>query len=72
MINPRVIRMGASFPMDEVLEISSSSMLLCVKDQFDFIFFLFVFNYQRWLCKWHAIGFHFLIWGKKIDMEYVI
>jgi hypothetical protein len=46
MVNPTVISDWVSFPMDEVLEFTSSSMSSCISNVFYFILFIILFRHR--------------------------
>jgi len=46
MVNPTVVSGWVPFPMDEVLEFTSSSVSSCILNVFYFIFFVILFRHR--------------------------
>ena len=45
---PRVVRIGVSLPLDEVLELSFTSEVTVINDSLDFVFFGVFDKVRRW------------------------
>jgi hypothetical protein len=72
VIDPRVIWVWISFPVDKVLELFALPPLSVSDDRFDFIFVFSLIDYGRGACIRRAICLRLLIWQKKVDVEYII
>ena len=66
---PRVIRFGVPFPLDEVLQLFSSSMMSVALDGLDLILFFISHEVRGRLAVVFAVFFCFDIWGKEGSVE---
>jgi hypothetical protein len=62
---PGVVTFGVSFPFDEVLEGSRSSMTSVANDALDFKLLFSINQIRRWTREVWSVGGRFLIGGKK-------
>ena len=69
---PSVVTFGVPFPFDEILELSSLTMMLVVDNTLHFIL-LFTINQVRWWSGeiW-SVCCCFLIWRKERGVEHIV
>jgi hypothetical protein len=62
---PCIVALGVSFPLDEVLQRSRSSMTSVANDALNFILFFSINQIWRWPREVRSMGGRFLIGGEK-------
>jgi len=68
---PRVIRVGISLPVHEVLHLTSSPLTSGIQNRLDFVLFFTIDDWRR-SCEGRAICLRLLIWKEEVCVEDVV